>query len=279
MFKMIVCVAIISQFAFAQSSKFAVMPDWQPYQSSSKEQPKESLPPWSFERTSSYGNLSPARFCSVDPLADQYPNWTPYHYAINNPMRFVDPTGKWIATYDSAGNIVNVQAEKGDNLEGLYKQIGISVEEFAKKYNISDMSKFEVVAGQTTFNITDFVFANGQNTAFSIDPTNMNCFSSCLVGTGVVDQEIEIKGGSQFTQQSQELFGFVNQSTPQTGTMQTWVDQSGVTNHAAIYVVKDQAGNEYYVGRPGLNSPVTMQTSISTSRLYPGFQVFYLRRK
>jgi hypothetical protein len=118
-----------------------------------------------------------------------------------------------------------------------------------------------------------------KNTLFSIDPTNMNCFSSSLVATGVVDQEIQVQGGFQFTQQSQELFGFANQSTPQTGTMQTWVDQNGVTNHSAIYVVKDQAGNEYYIGRPGPNSPVTMQSSISTNRLYSGFQVFHLRRK
>jgi RHS repeat-associated protein len=151
---------------FAQNSKFAVLSDWQPYQNASKEESKDSSSPWSFERTSTYGNLSPGRFCSVDPLADQYPNWTLFHYAMNNPMRFVDPTGKWIASYDSAGKIVNVQAEKGDNLEDLYKQFGISADDFAKKYNISDLSQFEVVAGQTTFNITDFVLANGQKHPF-----------------------------------------------------------------------------------------------------------------
>jgi hypothetical protein len=30
---------------------------------------------------------------NVDPLAEQAPNWTPYHYVHNNPMNLVDPTG------------------------------------------------------------------------------------------------------------------------------------------------------------------------------------------
>jgi RHS repeat-associated protein len=36
------------------------------------------------------------RFLSVDPLTDKYPGWTPYHYAANNPLMFVDPDGKEI---------------------------------------------------------------------------------------------------------------------------------------------------------------------------------------
>jgi RHS repeat-associated protein len=33
------------------------------------------------------------RFGTVDPLASDYPSWTPYHYVHNNPIRLVDPKG------------------------------------------------------------------------------------------------------------------------------------------------------------------------------------------
>ena len=32
---------------------------------------------------------------SVDPLADKYPGITPYAYCLNNPIKYIDPDGKW----------------------------------------------------------------------------------------------------------------------------------------------------------------------------------------
>jgi len=34
------------------------------------------------------------RFTSIDPHAENYYSWSPYVYCYNNPLRFVDPTGK-----------------------------------------------------------------------------------------------------------------------------------------------------------------------------------------
>ncbi|MET3047514.1 hypothetical protein ABXS96_14020, partial [Flavobacterium covae] len=30
---------------------------------------------------------------SIDPLAEKFPNWSPYNFVMNNPMRLTDPTG------------------------------------------------------------------------------------------------------------------------------------------------------------------------------------------
>jgi RHS repeat-associated protein len=35
------------------------------------------------------------RWLSVDPLADKYPGWSPYNYCLNNPLKYVDPDGRF----------------------------------------------------------------------------------------------------------------------------------------------------------------------------------------
>ena len=46
------------------------------------------------------------RFLQIDPLADQFPQWTPYHYVHNNPLNLIDPTGMapvdWVEKEDGS---------------------------------------------------------------------------------------------------------------------------------------------------------------------------------
>lgn len=41
----------------------------------------------------------------VDPLADDFSSWTPYHYVHNNPLRYTDPTGM------SADDIIDIDLD------------------------------------------------------------------------------------------------------------------------------------------------------------------------
>ena len=36
------------------------------------------------------------RWLTPDPLADQYPGWSPSNYVLGNPLRFIDPDGRYV---------------------------------------------------------------------------------------------------------------------------------------------------------------------------------------
>ena len=58
---------------------------------------KENDREWGTGLIQDYGfrlyNPAIAKFLSVDPLAGQTPNWSPYAFCNNNPLYYIDPTG------------------------------------------------------------------------------------------------------------------------------------------------------------------------------------------
>ena len=56
------------------------------------------------------------RFLSVDPLAGEFPGWSPYSYVFNNPLIFIDPTGE----YPTCGDNCDEYYQEGSIVENQY---------------------------------------------------------------------------------------------------------------------------------------------------------------
>ncbi|MCB9293873.1 MAG: hypothetical protein H6559_12250 [Lewinellaceae bacterium] len=59
------------------------------------------------------------RWTAVNPLAEEYYPWSPYNYALGNPIRFIDPAGRSVDNIiiDADGN----ETKEKEILYGLQK--------------------------------------------------------------------------------------------------------------------------------------------------------------
>jgi len=62
------------------------------------------------------------RFNTVDPLAEKYPNISPYVYCAGNPVIFIDPTGMLLTDFeDRNGDLVK---HVDDGSSAVFQQTG-----------------------------------------------------------------------------------------------------------------------------------------------------------
>jgi hypothetical protein len=59
-------------------------------------------------------------WCSVDPLAEKTPSWSPYAYAMDNPVNMIDPDGRSATPpddhFDSSGNFMYTDFRETNNI-------------------------------------------------------------------------------------------------------------------------------------------------------------------
>jgi len=80
------------------------------------------------------------RFHTIDPMAENYSNQSPYLYAVNNPISFIDKNGE--NAWEPVGN-GKWKAQDGDGAESLADDANISREEAYAAMEYADYGTYE----------------------------------------------------------------------------------------------------------------------------------------
>jgi len=222
------------------------------------------------------------RWISPDPLSEEYPDWTPYRFAFNNPLRYTDPTGlleeDWIP--DEDGNLI---AEKGDNTETLAKFLNKTVEDVGSRFKIKGESigtNYEFKEGQKVKlnnNMTRAIAESSKTEGLSIET---DTYYNCHGAAKTIVKGLEIN--KETTKQKSSLFqSDTNDFSTDIGFKSSFSEVSSSKNavfgktvlsfgqeHSAVFYGTDSKGNEYYFSKNGFQKPAVFSKE-ALLQIYP----------
>jgi RHS repeat-associated protein len=111
-----------------------------------------------------------------DPMSDKYYSWSPYSWVMNNPLKYMDPTGMFSTHTDKDGNVVAVY---NDGDLGVYQHEGqVNKNDIDAKYSADNKSAGGTKMGET---LTWSSFADpkdGNNAGKGLGKINFGSFEA-----------------------------------------------------------------------------------------------------
>lgn len=207
-----------------------------------------------------------SRWLSPDPLAEEFPSWSPYTFVFNNPLKFTDPTGMAPEEVDFKpdrnGNLI---VEKGDTAEKLKQQYGVTVAD----------KDFQFKEGNVILlnnNMTRSIETSNKSEDYNMKTDCYNCHGAATAvvkGQEVTPDTAGFKGALFEPTKKDDAFrkDFKELSATDKPTHGKTVLSFG--DHSAVYYGTDNGGTQYFYSKNGATHKPAVFTLSELKGFYP----------